>query len=184
MALLLDTREVQPEARHDAVHDAYALAGVPRQVDLTTPLAADATRVEGRMFGSIVLFTPSSPGLRVLRDSPSGQLEPMIALCIRRQGTGRSLEADRREVLLPGELLMVGPTARNDFHIAGVTVALEIPFDEMGVTVELVRRASTRLAASPSTRWSVSIFLRCVPTRTPWRRARRRQRSGPPRHSS
>jgi AraC-like DNA-binding protein len=149
VALLLDTRDVQPEARHDAVHDAYALAGVPRQVDLTTPSAADATRVEGWMFGSVVLFSPSTPGLRVIRDSPSGQLEPMIALCVQRHGTAQSAEADRQQVLLPGELLMVGPTARNEFDIAGTTVALEIPFDEVGVTVEQAREASTRLSASP-----------------------------------
>jgi hypothetical protein len=32
MALLLDTRDVDPEARRDAVHDTYVRAGVPRQV--------------------------------------------------------------------------------------------------------------------------------------------------------
>jgi AraC-like DNA-binding protein len=149
MALLLDTRDVQPEARHDAVHDAYALAGVPRQVDLTSPSAAEATRVEGWMFGSAVLFSPSSPGLRVIRDSPSGQLEPLIAVCVQLHGTAHSTEADRQQVLLPGELLMVGPTARNDFVVSGTTVALEVPFEEMGVTVELARKASTRLPASP-----------------------------------
>jgi AraC-like DNA-binding protein len=149
MALLLDTRDVQPKARRDAVHDAYALAGVPRQVDLTSPSAADATRVEGWVFGSTILFSPDSPGLRVIRDSPSGQLEPMIALCIQYRGTGESVEADRQQVLLPGELLMVGPTARNEFRISGTTIALEIPFEEMGVTVEQARKASTRLPASP-----------------------------------
>lgn len=149
MALLLDTRNVQPAARHDAVRDAYALAGVPRRVDLTSPTAADATRVEGWMFGSALLFSPSSPGLRVIRDSPSGQLEPMIALCVQLHGRARSIEADRQQVLRPGELLMVGPTARNEFHIAGTTVALEVPFEEVGVTVELARRASKRLPTSP-----------------------------------
>jgi AraC-like DNA-binding protein len=149
VALLLDTGDVQPEARRDAVHDAYALAGVPRQVELTTPWAANATRVEGWSFGSVVLFSPSTPGLRVIRESPSGQLEPMIALCVQRHGTAQSTEAGRQQLLLPGELLMVGPTARNEFDIAGTTVALEIPFDEVGVTVELAREASTRLPASP-----------------------------------
>jgi AraC-like DNA-binding protein len=149
MALLLDTRDVQPEARQDAVHDAYALAGVPRQVDLTGPSAADATRVEGWKFDSTVLLSSSSPGLRVIRESPSGQLEPMIALCVQYQGAGQSVEADREQMLLPGELLMVGPTARNEFLISGTTVALEIPFDDLGITVELARKASTRLPSSP-----------------------------------
>ena len=149
MALLLDTRDVDPEARRDAVHDTYVRAGVPRQVDLTTQEAVDATRIEGWMFGSTKLFCPESPGIRVIRESPSGQLDPMIALCIQNRGTGRSTEEDRREVLLPGDLLMVGPTARNDFLVSGATIALEIPFHEIGITVETARKASAQLPASP-----------------------------------
>jgi AraC-like DNA-binding protein len=149
VALLLDTRDVQPEARRDAVRDAYALADVPREVDLTNPSAAESTRIEGWMFGSMRLFCPDSPGIRVIRDSPTGHLEPMIALCVQSQGTGQSVEADHHQVLLPGELLMVGPTARNEFLVSGATVALEIPFDEVGITVELARKASTHLPSSP-----------------------------------
>ncbi len=149
MALLLDTRDVRPEARRDAVRDADALADVPRQVDLTSEAAAESTRIEGWMFGSTRLFSPDSPGLRVIRDSPTGRLEPMIALCVQYRGTGQSMESDRQQLLLPGELLMVGPTARNEFLISGATLALEIPFEELGITVELARKASTRLPASP-----------------------------------
>jgi AraC-like DNA-binding protein len=149
MALLLDTRDVHPEARRDAVHDAYVSADVPRQVDLLTEEAVGSTRIEGWMFGSTKLFSPESPGIRVIRDSPTGQLDPMIALCIQNYGTGQSTEEDRQEVLFPGDLLMVGPTARNEFLINGATIALEIPFDEIGVTVEMASRASSQLPASP-----------------------------------
>jgi AraC-like DNA-binding protein len=149
MALLLDTRDVDPRARRDAVHDAYAAAGVPRQVDLTSQEAEDATRIEGWTFGSAKLFCPESPGIRVIRDSPSGRLDPMIALCVQNHGTGRSTEADRMEVLLPGDLLMVGPTARNEFLVSGATIALEVPFEEIGITVEMARKASGQLPASP-----------------------------------
>jgi AraC-like DNA-binding protein len=149
VALLLDTRDVRPEARRDAVRDAYALADVPRQVDLTSEAAAESTRIEGWMFGSTKLFSPDSPGLRVIRDSQAGRLEPMIALCVQYRGTGQSTESDRQQLLLPGELLMVGPTARNEFFLSGATLALEIPFAELGITVELARKASTRLPASP-----------------------------------
>ena len=148
MALLFDTRDVAPEARRDAVRDAYALAELPRQVNLLSQEAVDATRIEGWMFGSLKLFTPESPGLSVIRDSPSG-LDPMIALCIQDRGTGRSTEEHRQQLLMPGELLMVDPTARNEFAVSGATIAIEVPFDEIGVTVEVARKASTRLAASP-----------------------------------
>jgi AraC-like DNA-binding protein len=149
VAVLLDTRDVQPESRRDAALDADALANVPRQVDLTSEAAAQSTRIEGWMLGRTRLFSTDGPGLRVLRDSPTGRLEPMIALCVQYRGTGQSTESDRQQLLLPGELLMVGPTARNEFFLSGATLALEIPFAELGITVELARKASTRLPASP-----------------------------------
>jgi AraC-like DNA-binding protein len=149
VALLLDTRDVIPEARRDAVHDAYVRAGVPRQVNLLSQEALDSTRIEGWTLGTMMLFTPESPGLDVIRDSPSGSLDPLIALCVQNHGTAQSTETDRQQVLMPGDLVMVGPTARNEFLVKGATTAIELPFDEIGVTVEVARRACTRLAASP-----------------------------------
>jgi AraC-like DNA-binding protein len=149
MALLLDTRDVDPGARRDAVHDAYAQAGVPRQVDLTSQEAVDSTRIEGWVFGSTKLFSTTSPGIRFTRDSPSGRLDPKIVLCIQHRGTGRSTKNGRQQVLMPGELLMVNPTARSEFLVSGATVAMEVPFDEIGVTVEIALKASTHLPASP-----------------------------------
>ncbi len=148
MALLLDTRDVAPAARRDAVRDGPRRAEAPRQVDLISQEAVDATRVEAWTFGSLKLFTPESPGRRVIRDSPSGQ-EPMIALCMQDHGTGRSTEEHRLQLLMPGELLMVDATARNEFLVSGATIGIEIPFDAIGVTVEDARRASTHLPASP-----------------------------------
>jgi AraC-like DNA-binding protein len=146
---LLDTRDVDPEARRDAVHDAYAQAGVPRQVDLLTQQAVDATRLEAWMFGTVKMFSPDSPGLRVTRESAAGRLEPMIALCVQMRGSARSVESDRQQELMPSDLVMVGPTARNEFVMHGATTAIEIPFEDIGVTVETAREASVRLPASP-----------------------------------
>ncbi len=149
MALLLDTRDVAPEARQDSLHDAYVRADVPRQVSLTCPEAVDATRIEGWLFGSTKLFCPESPGLDVIRTGASNRLDPMIALCFQTEGTGLSVQDGARQRLVPGDLLMIGPTSPNEFVIHGATAAIEIPFDEIGVTVETAELASQRLAASP-----------------------------------
>jgi AraC-like DNA-binding protein len=149
VALLLDTRDIDPEARRDAVRAAHDRAGVPRQVDLLNPHAVESTRIEAWMFGSVKMLSPDSPGMRVIRDSASGQLDPMIALCVQARGSAHSIEAYRHQHLIPGDLVMVGPTARNEFVLRGATTAIEIPFDDIGVTVELARRASGHLAASP-----------------------------------
>ena len=50
---------------------------------------------------------------------------------------------------MASDLVMVGPTARNEFVTQGATTAIEIPFDDIGVTVEVAREASRNLAASP-----------------------------------
>jgi AraC-like DNA-binding protein len=146
---LLDTRDVDPEARRDAVHDAYVQAGVPRQVDLLTQQAVDGTRLEAWKFGALKMFSPDSPGMRVIRESASGRLEPMIALCVQMRGRAHSTENDRHQHLMPRDLVMVGPTARNEFVTQGSTTAIEIPFEDIGVTVETAREASARLPASP-----------------------------------
>lgn len=151
MALLLDTRNVAPEARRDSVRDAYLRADVPRQVFLTSQVAVDSTRIEAWKFGAIKLFSPESPGMTmtVMRTGSSGRLDPMIALCVQIHGSGLSVEGGFQNQLLPRDLVMVGPTSPNEFRIDGATFAIEIPFDEIGVTVEIARKASEQLPASP-----------------------------------
>src|ERR1700691_5692176 len=104
VALLLDTRDIDPEARRDAVHDAHVRAGVPRQGDLLSQEAVSSTRIEAWTFGSVKMFSPDSPGLRVIRDSASGQLDPIIALCLQTRGSAQSIETHRHQYLLPGDL--------------------------------------------------------------------------------
>lgn len=149
LALLVDTRDVPPDARRDAVHDAYLRADVPRQVALTNQEAVDSTRLHAWMFGSTKLFCPESPGMDVTRKSASGRLDPIIALCVQTRGTGMSIEDTREHRLLPGDLVMIGPTSPNRFVIAGATAAIEIPFDEIGVSVETAAVACERLPGSP-----------------------------------
>ena len=73
----------------------------------------------------------------------------MIALCFQTDGIGLSLQDGKQQRLVPGDLLMIGPTSPNEFVIHGATAAIEIPFDEIGVTVEMAELASQRLPASP-----------------------------------
>jgi AraC-like DNA-binding protein len=109
----------------------------------------DATRIECWLFGSTKLFCPESPGLDVVRTGPSKRLDPMIALCFQTGGTGLSVQDGNRQRMVPGDLLMIGPTSPNEFVIHGATAAIEVPFDEVGISVETAERASERLPASP-----------------------------------
>ncbi|MCU1352773.1 MAG: AraC family transcriptional regulator [Acidimicrobiales bacterium] len=149
MVVWLDTRDLPADHRRDAIHDAYVLADVPRQVSLLSQEAVDTTRIEGWMFGTMKLFCPDSPGMDVVRSGPTRRLDPMIAFCLQMRGIGRSIEDDRRVASMPGDLVMISPTLPNQFVIHGATAAVEIPFEEMGVSIEIAQRACERLPASP-----------------------------------
>src|SRR3954451_12269352 len=148
MALLIDTRNVVPEDREESLHEAFAQAAVPRRISLSAE-AVGSTRVDGWMFGSTKVFCPESPGLKVMRTPTRGHLDPIIALCLHGRGTGRFRQEGQQWALMPGQVIMAGPTSPNEFLIAGATAAFEIPFDEIGLPFETVRKASGQLAASP-----------------------------------
>jgi AraC-like DNA-binding protein len=148
MAVLIDTRNVAAEDREESLHEAFARAAVPRQISLSAE-AVGSTRIDGWMFGSTKLFCPESPGLKVLRTPTLGRLEPIIALCLQGRGTGRFRQEGQQWILMPGQVIMAGPTSPNEFLITGATSAFEIPFDEIGLPFETVRKASGQLVASP-----------------------------------
>jgi AraC-like DNA-binding protein len=76
-------------------------------------------------------------------------LDPIIALCLQDRGTGRFRQEGQQWNLMPGQVIMAGPTSPNEFLITGATSAFEIPFEEIGVPFETVRKASGQLATSP-----------------------------------
>ncbi|MDQ1568907.1 MAG: hypothetical protein QOF96_3787 [Actinomycetota bacterium] len=148
MAVLIDTRNVAAEDREESLHEAFAQAAVPRQISLSAE-AVGSTRIDGWMFGSTKLFCPDSPGLEVIRTPTQGRLDPIIALCLQDRGTGRFRQDGQQWNLMPGQVIMAGPTSPNEFLITGATSAFEIPFEEIGLPFETVRKASGQLAASP-----------------------------------
>jgi AraC-like DNA-binding protein len=148
VALLIDTRNVVPEDREESLHEAFAQAAVPRHISLSVE-AVGSTRVDGWMFGTTKLFCPESPGLNVIRTPARGHLDPIIALCLQGRGTGRFRQEGQQSTLMPGQVIMAGPTSPNEFLITGATSAFEIPFEEIGLPFETVRKASGQLLASP-----------------------------------
>jgi AraC-like DNA-binding protein len=132
-----------------SVHDAFARAEVPRQVSLTVPRAVDHTRIEGWMFGRMMLFSPDSPGLRVVRTPKLEPMDPIVALIVQTRGTAMFIENGRSRRLKPGELLMAEPTSPNDYVLSGTGSAFQIPFKDIGLSFESIHTASERLRSSP-----------------------------------
>jgi hypothetical protein len=118
-------------------------------VSLTVPSAMDHTRIEGWLFGKMMLFSPDSPGLRVVRTPKVEAMDPIVALIVQTRGTAMFIENGRGFRLKPGEILMAGPTSPNDYLLSGAGTAFQIPFQDVGLSFESIRRASERLRSSP-----------------------------------
>jgi AraC-like DNA-binding protein len=101
------------------------------------------------MFGSVMLFSPDSPGLKVTRTPTLEAMEPIIALIVQMRGLAQFTQGGRRQDLLPGVPIMAGPISPNDFQLSGHTSAFQLPFDEIGIPLEIAARASERLTSSP-----------------------------------
>ncbi len=111
MALLLDTRDVPAEDREASILETFTRADVPRHITLTAPLALGHTRIKAWVFGTTMLFSPESPGLRVVRTPTLEPMQPIIALLIQNSGTALFVEEGQVRQLMPGELTMARPTS-------------------------------------------------------------------------
>lgn len=149
LALLLDTREVSEEDREPSLHETFLRSEVPRYVSLTAPLSADRTRIEAWMLGSMMVFSPESPGLRVVRSPSLEPMDPIVALLLQNRGTALFNENGEQQRLEPGSLTMARPTAPNEYVLSGQSTAFQLPFDQVGLPFETVRAASERLPSSP-----------------------------------
>jgi AraC-like DNA-binding protein len=149
LALLLDTRTLHMEDRDEILHETFAHADVPRRVSLTGLGRVSHTRLDAWMFGSMMLFSPESPGLKVTRTPSLEAMEPIIALIVQIRGIAQFTQDERRLDLVPGVPIMAGPVSPNDFQLSGHTSAFQLPFDEIGIPMETARKASERLTSSP-----------------------------------
>jgi AraC-like DNA-binding protein len=149
LALLLDTRTLQMEDRDDILHETYAHADVPRRVSLKGLGQVSHARIDAWTFGSILLFSPESPGLQVTRSPSLEAMDPIIALIVQNRGVAHFTQEGSRQDLIPGVPIMAGPNSPNDFLLSGQASAFQLPFDEIGIPLETSRRASERLPSSP-----------------------------------
>ena len=149
MAVLLDTRDVPLVDQEASIHETFTRAEVPRQVSLTVPRAVDHTRIEAWLFGRMMLFSPDSPGLRVVRTPELDAMDPIVVLLIQSRGTAVFTETERSFHIKPGDVALIEPTSPNEYFLSGSGSAFQIPFEDIGLSVETIRMAGERLRSSP-----------------------------------
>ncbi|MDQ7908092.1 helix-turn-helix domain-containing protein [Phytohabitans sp. ZYX-F-186] len=153
MGFVLDTADIPPGERVEAVYAAMVAASVPSYVIHEDPRGGVRTRLEVWDLGAANVFTARSTGIRLLRTPKQAKQDaaPVIALSLQRAGDGRHEQLGFRQVVAPGELLMVDLSAPYDFSWSGEGAAgcVQVPIDQVGLPVDLIRRAAVNLRTSP-----------------------------------
>ena len=153
MGFVLDTADIPLGERIDAVHTAMMQASVPSYVIHEDPEAAIRTRIEVHDLGSTNVFTARSSGLRLLRTPRQARQDaaPVVALSVQLRADGRHEQLGHRQVVAPGALMMADLSSPYDFSWSGDGAAgcLQIPLAEIGLPVDVIRRAAVRLPTSP-----------------------------------
>jgi AraC-like DNA-binding protein len=153
VAYVLDTTDISPEERADAVHAAMMYASAPCHViheDGDEPVYA---RMEVWEFGAASLFTHRSSGIRLLRTDKLARQDamPVVALAVQLRSQGRIEQRQRQRVVPAGELLAVDLSGAYDYSWSGHGGAgcIQIPFDRLGLPVDVVQRAVPEIRTSP-----------------------------------
>lgn len=153
MAFVLDTADLPAKDRVEAVYAAMMYASAPCYVIHEDPHGDVRTRIGVWDIGTANVFTTRSSGIRLLRTPRLARDEaaPVVALSVQQAAHGHHEQLARRDTVAPGELMVVDLSAPYDFSWAGDGAAgcLQIPIDQLGLPVDLVRRAAGSLRASP-----------------------------------
>ena len=151
--LLLDTAEVPRDQRVDAFRAAMGEASVPCRIDHEDPAGGVRARMHLWQFGPANLFTADSTGFRLLRTARHVRMEgtPVVALALQARGAGRFSQFGADSLVGTGGLMLSDLTGPYAFSWSGWggSRAFQVPYDQLGLPVDVVRRAGTRLSTSP-----------------------------------
>ena len=153
MSYVLDTADLPAAERVEAVHAAMMYASAPCHVLHEDPDGEVYARMEVWDFGNATIFTQRSSGIRLLRTAKLARQDgmPVIALSVQQRADGRIEQRGRQHVVAPGELVVVDLSAPYDFSWSGHGAAgcLQIPYDQLGLPLDVVRQAAAEVATSP-----------------------------------
>jgi AraC-like DNA-binding protein len=151
--LLLDTASVPPADRVDAFRAAMGQASVPCRIEHLQPADQMRARMHLWTYGPDELYTADASGFRLVRTTRHLRLEapPVVALAVQPHGQGRFTQFGRDQLVGPRDLMLSDLTAPYSFSWTGTggSRAFQLHYDQLGLPVDVVRRASGRLRASP-----------------------------------
>lgn len=153
MPFVLNTVDLPAGDRVEAIHTAMLQASAPCHVIHEDP-DGDVHALMGVWdLGSANIFTTGASGIRLLRTAKQAKqdVEPVVALSVQQLAHGRHEQLSVRQVVTPGELMAVDLSAPYEYSWSGNGAAgcVQIRFEQLGLPLDVIRRAVGNLRASP-----------------------------------
>lgn len=153
MAVILDTAGLPRQDRAEAFYTAMMSASVPSRVEHEDRHGDVHARMDFWQLGTPDLFRNEGSGIRLVRTSRHVRLgaPDRLALAVQEVGAGSFSQGGTHRTVHTGELMLVDLTAPYEFSWSGhgASLAFQIDYSDLGLSVECVRAAAGRLRASP-----------------------------------
>ncbi|MEV7076315.1 helix-turn-helix domain-containing protein [Streptomyces sp. NPDC091972] len=153
MVIHLDTRDLPPQDRDDALRDVMRQATVPAAVHLEQP--TEARLGYWRLGAAASVYSHEGSGLHLTRGPAElRQAAPeLVALALQTAGRGDYRQHDTEHTVRTGELMLVDLTAPYDYRWSGTggSFAVQIEHTQLGLPVETIRRGALHLNRDPVT---------------------------------
>jgi AraC-like DNA-binding protein len=128
-------------------------ASVPCRIEHLAQAGSIRARMNLWMYGRANLFTADSSGFRLVRTPKHVRMEApaVVAIAVQPHGQGRFTQFGRDQLVGPGDLMLSDLTAPYSFSWEGTggSRAFQVPYEQLALPVDVVRRAAARLPASP-----------------------------------
>jgi len=151
--LLLDTTDVPVDERVDAFRAAMGQASVPCRIEHLAPAGRIRARMNLWRYGQANLFTADASGFRLVRTPRHVRMEApaVVAIAVQPHGLGRFSQLGRDQLVGADDLMLSDLTAPYSFSWTGTggSRAFQIPYEQLALPVDVVRKAAGRLRASP-----------------------------------
>lgn len=150
--LLLDTSQLPPSDRREAF-DVAMQESAPCRVEQREPGDEIRARIHLWSYGSAALLQTDASPFRMVRTPRHVRSDavPGVGIAFQAAGHGEFSQLGHDQVVNGTELMLVDLTAPYAFGCAhgGGSRAFLIPYEQLALPVDVVRRAIPRLAASP-----------------------------------
>lgn len=153
MAVLIDTAALPAGERIDAVYTALVEATAPSYVIHEAPERGIRMFMEQWRFGDTRLVRVDSTGFRLLRTEKQAREDicPTIALSVQTKSAVRHLQYRQEQQIPQGGMIVADIAAPYDYAWSGFggCETLHVPVEQLGLSIDVVRRAMSGVRHSP-----------------------------------